>query len=399
MRGTQYIIIVSFLFFQSFVSNGQNRTIDSLKQILQTQKEDTDRVNTLNLLSIALSDNGDQNEAMKITDDAILISKKVNFKKGEAIAYSNKSVISFKEGDYLASLINSQSAIKIFHDAGLKFEEAEELDWAGGTYQQQYNYEEASRYFGEALKLYKELKNNGGIARTYTYMWITLEYSVAYYDPYADSIREYKIPNAERYGNLRVDNAGEAWVSTFDGLVRFDQQKNLFIRDARQRSGATNRLAASGAGVLVFHFIDSSNQQRFIGKRNLKGNYEYEPYPLDLNRPGKDKYFNDGGQLFILLKDSTRIIIINDYGWAYKAFDQVNWTFKKLPNNERIPLSSDITVDPFGNIWLNNIDTLTKINIVSGNKTTYVHDKRICFNSSVCPCTQFWFCANKAGCG
>jgi len=205
-------------------------------------------------------------------------------------------------------------------------------------------------------------------------MWITLEYSVAYYDPYADSIREYKIPNAERYGNLRVDNAGEAWVSTFDGLVRFDQQKNLFIRDARQRSGATNRLAASGAGVLVFHFIDSSNQQRFIGKRNLKGNYEYEPYPLDLNRPGKDKYFNDGGQLFILLKDSTRIIIINDYGWAYKAFDQVNWTFKKLPNNERIPLSSDITVDPFGNIWLNNIDTLTKINIVSGNKTTYVHD-------------------------
>jgi len=170
MRGTQYIIIVSFLIFQSFVSNGQNRTIDSLKQILQTQKEDTDRVNTLNLLSIALSDNGDQNEAMKITDDVILISKKVNFKKGEAIAYSNKSVISFKEGDYLASLINSQSAIKIFHDAGLKFEEAEELDWAGGTYQQQYNYEEASRYFGEALKLYKELKNNGGIARTYTYM-------------------------------------------------------------------------------------------------------------------------------------------------------------------------------------------------------------------------------------
>jgi tetratricopeptide (TPR) repeat protein len=170
MRSTQYIIIVSFLIFQSFVSNGQNRTIDSLKQILQTQKEDTDRVNTLNLLSIALSDNGDQNEAMKITDNAILISKNVNFKKGEAMAYSNKSVISFKEGDYLASLSNSQSAIKIFHDAGLKFEEAQELDWAGGTYQQQYNYEEASRYFGDALKLYKELKNNGGIARTYTYM-------------------------------------------------------------------------------------------------------------------------------------------------------------------------------------------------------------------------------------
>ena len=207
-------------------------------------------------------------------------------------------------------------------------------------------------------------------------MWITFDHSAVYYDPYGDSIREYKIPDADRYGDLRVDDSDNAWAATLDGLLRFDQQKDLFIRDDRQRSGQTNRLAVCGTGVLVFHFIDKKNQQRLLGKRNLKGDYEYEPYPEDLNRPGRDEYLKDviAEKFSILPMDSTGIIIVNDYGWAYRSFNQSTWTFKKLPNNERVPLYSDIKADPFGNIWLNNVDTLTKINIVSGNKTIYVHD-------------------------
>ena len=207
-------------------------------------------------------------------------------------------------------------------------------------------------------------------------MWISFDSSAAYYDPYGDSLRKYRIPNAERFGDLITDNASEAWVATMDGLARFDPQKNRFIRDEGQRSGQTDMLRTAGNGGLVFHFIDHSNQQRFIGKRNSKGNYEYESYPLDLNRPGKDKYFNEARQLFILLIDSTRIIIINEYGWAYKSLDQSNWIFKKLPNEERIPLASDMTTDPLGNIWINQLDSLAKINIASGNKTIYVHDNR-----------------------
>ena len=43
-------IMTVFLFvLYSFVSNGQDKTIDSLKRILQTQKEDTNKVNTLDI--------------------------------------------------------------------------------------------------------------------------------------------------------------------------------------------------------------------------------------------------------------------------------------------------------------------------------------------------------------
>jgi len=253
----------------------------------------------------------------------------------------------------------------------------------------------AYRYDGRSFK--KISKNDGRYlnADKKGGMWITFDSSVGYYDAYADSIREYRIPNADRYGDLRVDNAGEVWVATLEGLLRFDQQKNLFVRDDRQRSGQTNRLLASAAGVLVFHFIDKSNQQRFIGKRNLKGNYEYELYPKDLNREGKDDYFKNAHQFFILPKDSTGMILVNDFGWAYKSFDKTNWTFKRLPKNEMIPASSDIKADPLGNLWLNHIDTLTKINIVSGNKIAYVHDATnpksiLPFRSQLFGCEMFF---------
>jgi signal transduction histidine kinase/ligand-binding sensor domain-containing protein len=232
----------------------------------------------------------------------------------------------------------------------------------------------AYRYDGRSFKKISTSDGRSLNADKKGGMWITFDSSVAYFDPYADSIREYPIPNADRYGDLRVDNAGEVWVATLDGLLRFDQQKNLFVRDDRQRSGQTNRLVASPAGELVFHFIDKNSQQRLIGKRNLKGNYEYEPYPKDLNSEKKDDYFRSSIQFFILPMDSTGMVLINNWGWAYKSFDNGNWTFKKLAKNEKIPLSSDIKVDAVGNMWLNNIDTLTKINILSGNKIVYVHD-------------------------
>jgi len=207
-------------------------------------------------------------------------------------------------------------------------------------------------------------------------VWISLENSAGYYDPYADSVREYTIPNAQRYGDISIDNSGGVWISTTDGTVKFDPQKNIFVKDDRQRSGVANRLSATGNGVLVFHFIDKKDQQRYIGKRDSKGHYDYEPYPLDQNRPGKAKYFNEAGQIFILLTDSTGIIIINEYGWAYKSVTDSTWIFKKLSNNETVPRTGVIKADALGNFWISHFDSLTRINIVSGNKITYAHDPR-----------------------
>ena len=250
------------------------------------------------------------------------------------------------------------------------------------------------RYDGRSFKKisedgrYVNADKKGGV-------WISREYSAGYYDPYADSISVYAIPGAHRYGGISLDNTGGVWIPTTDGIVKFDPQKNIFVKDDRQRPGVASRLSATGNGALVFHFIDKNDQQRYIGKRDPKGHYEYEPYPLDMNRPGKEKYFSDATQLFILCTDSTGIIIINEYGWAYRSINDSKWIFKKLPNKEEIPRAGDMKADALGNFWISHFDSLTRINIVSGNKITYAHDSRnpnsiLPFKSGLVECEMFF---------
>src|SRR6187399_722787 len=137
MRICKYIMNVFLFVLYSFTANGQNSTIDSLRKVLQTENEDTTKANTLNQLSLALINNGHKIEAFEEINKAIQVSRKINFRKGEAVAYNNKSSIFFYEGDYPAALINSEIAIKIFHEAGLKSEEAGAIVSAGNICRQQ----------------------------------------------------------------------------------------------------------------------------------------------------------------------------------------------------------------------------------------------------------------------
>jgi len=119
-------------------------------------------------LSLALINNGHKIEAFEEINKAIQVSRKINFRKGEAVAYNNKSSIFFYEGDYPAALINSEIAIKIFHEAGLKSEEAGAIVSAGNICRQQYYLEKSARFYADALKIYEEINNKKGIARVYT---------------------------------------------------------------------------------------------------------------------------------------------------------------------------------------------------------------------------------------
>ena len=60
---------------------------DSLKKVLSTQKEDTNKVNTLNYTSNFRYNSGDYVNAMKYAEEAKLLSEKINFKKGEGNAF------------------------------------------------------------------------------------------------------------------------------------------------------------------------------------------------------------------------------------------------------------------------------------------------------------------------
>src|SRR5258708_1140510 len=75
-----------FLLLYSFNAYTQNKTIDSLQKVLQTEKEDTNKVNTLNELCRALRNDKDYKNAQLLGEEALSLSEKLNYKKGQAVA-------------------------------------------------------------------------------------------------------------------------------------------------------------------------------------------------------------------------------------------------------------------------------------------------------------------------
>ncbi len=232
----------------------------------------------------------------------------------------------------------------------------------------------AYRYDGHTFKLmtgrdarYLTADKKGGV-------WICYDHSAGYYDPYTDMINNYEIPNAERFGDIGVDGIGEVWIATEDGIVKLDSASHRFIKDENQRPGIIYQLSARGDGVLLFQFIDKKSKQQFIGRRNSKGIYTYESYPVDGTNQQNEKLFTGVINVFLCPIDSTGTLIVSKSGWVYKNGIDSNWIYKKFPNNGLRSWPSDVKTDANGDFWLNQIDTLSKINIVSGEKIVYAHN-------------------------
>ncbi|MEO6882870.1 MAG: T9SS type A sorting domain-containing protein [Bacteroidia bacterium] len=68
-------------------ANAQNHKIDSLYAVLKTEKEDTNKVNTLNVLSEKLWRAGVVQKSDSLANNALALSEKLNFQKGRAKAF------------------------------------------------------------------------------------------------------------------------------------------------------------------------------------------------------------------------------------------------------------------------------------------------------------------------
>ena len=99
---------------------------------MQPQKEDTNKVNSLNELSTNALARDDFDNSMQYAKEALSISGKIDFKKGKADAFYN-----------MVSVLGQQS------------------------YTDQSLYPEMYRLLFNALKLYEELGDKEGIAQCY----------------------------------------------------------------------------------------------------------------------------------------------------------------------------------------------------------------------------------------
>ena len=142
----------------------QNKTIDSLKVLLPTQKEDTNKVNILNEVSKALTQNHNYTNAIAYANEALSLSAEINFNKGKAATYENIGWIYSLVDNYSEALKHAYKALKLYEDFQDKQGIAQVSFSVGDYYFFQENHSEPLKYYFASLKLYEEIGNKTKMA-------------------------------------------------------------------------------------------------------------------------------------------------------------------------------------------------------------------------------------------
>jgi tetratricopeptide (TPR) repeat protein len=165
-------IIISQLAF------GQQREIDSLKNLLKTDEADTNKLIHLyricdksDLLGNKLNGIKYGNKAIAFANHLIKGNKKkvieVTAKKYKAKAYNIIGIIYASQGNYPIALKNYFASVKIHEEIGDKYGTAGSYNNIGMLYLSQSNYAEALKLFFSSLKVFEIIDNKKAISACY----------------------------------------------------------------------------------------------------------------------------------------------------------------------------------------------------------------------------------------
>jgi serine phosphatase RsbU (regulator of sigma subunit)/tetratricopeptide (TPR) repeat protein len=143
---------------------GQNHAIDSLKEVLKREKDDTSKINTLNLLSSSLLRLDKIDTSLFCADDAQKLAEKYGYKKGLATAWDNKAYYYWFKGNYPAALEYSSKALAQNQQIGNKAGTARSLNMLAAVYGDQGNYSKGLEYEQKTLAAYEEIGDEYWIA-------------------------------------------------------------------------------------------------------------------------------------------------------------------------------------------------------------------------------------------
>jgi adenylate cyclase len=138
--------------------------IDSLQAVLKTAKEDTSKVNTLNLICWEKINISEYAEARKYANEALALAEKIGFKKGTADSYHQIGIIYDYLYDYPNALEYYQKCLTIMKQLGNQDDIADNLKGIGNVYKHLSDYPKALEYYQNALTINEQLGNKKGIA-------------------------------------------------------------------------------------------------------------------------------------------------------------------------------------------------------------------------------------------
>ena len=206
------LIILPQLVFAQLSSLGPHIKIDTLKQLISKNKEDTNKVKNLILLSREFSkENTDT--SCKIAEDALILSKKLKWFKGIGNANIALGWSLYIQGNYNQAMTCNFEAKKI----GETYNEPQTVLYAfsnlGQIYYSQGDLKMALDYNSKALKIAQVTNDEWNIARNIGIIG-TIYQDMKYYDSsISHYLKAYHL--TEKIGN---SNGSGVWLSNIGGL-------------------------------------------------------------------------------------------------------------------------------------------------------------------------------------
>ena len=147
-------LLIALIFISKSLFAQTKQVLDSLNNVLATSTQDTAKVMALCLLSFYEQD---PVRSFSLVNNALALTRKIQFEKGEAQCYHALGIYFRRTSDYPQSLEFHLKALKIREK--LKYTQgiAESLGQIGQLYFQQQNYETALAYYFKAVEVLKQI--------------------------------------------------------------------------------------------------------------------------------------------------------------------------------------------------------------------------------------------------
>jgi two-component system, NarL family, sensor kinase len=175
------ITFVSIIFCVLYFTLYATDSVDSLKHILLTDKEDSTKVIHLNSLCREYLSTNNFSNALQYGDKALALAKKINYKKGIASSYNNIGITYYNQRSLDKALAYFSIALKLRLEIGNKQDIATSYNNLGLIYWNQGNYTLALQNHTACLKVYEEIGDTKYVSNAYNNIGITY-YSQGNYD-------------------------------------------------------------------------------------------------------------------------------------------------------------------------------------------------------------------------
>ena len=156
-------IVCSF----SVTAQSDSLKIDSLKKVLSAEKEDTNKVNTLNALCVVFFNIGDNKNALEKAQSAFILSEKLNYLNGKGASLLNIGTYYEYVGEQPEARKNYNKAIEYYIAAGNKNGAASAHISIVSSYNQEGDGPHALENIYKALNIFEETGDKYGLAGTY----------------------------------------------------------------------------------------------------------------------------------------------------------------------------------------------------------------------------------------